>query len=233
MLVVVHRREVAILGGSVQYHVEAGARFRGLSLYAPRHAADVAFAHAMSLYARFLTSPLHYASRSHGIYSTSRGLSCSVLPRPTIWGRPLVSPSRTFTASLTEQSRSPPSVVQFLSNNICRATHRSRTVNSSRARNFYSPPPPNSQGPWRRFVTWLDSIPHNVLFWGVLVINGAVFVAWRAATALYVRKLNLSFLTSSDKPMMHLQQSSGSTDLYAFMTKNFTVSVRNVSSGRV
>ena len=142
---------------------------------------------AMNLYAKLLTTSLRHASRTNRVNSLPRGLFSLASPKPVVWRRPIATPSRTFTASLTEQSR-PPSLVKFLSSKFLQATHRSRTVSSSRSRNPFTPPP-NPQGPWQRFIRWIESIPSKVIFWGVLVINGAVFGSWQLATALYVRTL--------------------------------------------
>lgn len=79
-----------------------------------------------------------------------------------------------------------PTLLRFLSNSVVRATHRSRTLSSSRARNPFQPPPPS--GPWRRFIQRIDGLPSNFLFWGILAANGVVFIAWQMATAMYVRK---------------------------------------------
>ncbi|KIP12854.1 hypothetical protein PHLGIDRAFT_97577 [Phlebiopsis gigantea 11061_1 CR5-6] len=158
-----------------------------------------------------LTTSLRNASRTYRGNSLSQGLFCFVRPKPIVWRRPTTTPSRSFTASFTEQSR-PPSLVQFLASRFLQATHRSGAVSSSRSRSPFTPPP-DPQGPWRRFIRWLDSLPSNAIFWGVLVINGAVFASWQLATALY--------------------QSSGSRDLYILMNENFTVSMRNIRSGRI
>lgn len=79
-----------------------------------------------------------------------------------------------------------PALLRFLSTSVVRATHRSRTLSSSRAHNPFQPPPPS--GPWRRFIQRIDGLPSNFFFWGILAANGVVFIAWQMAKAMYVRK---------------------------------------------
>ena len=154
-------------------------------------AAELLATHAaMNPCTSLFTRSLRQTLRTRGICSVSRSLSLSTPPNPIVWKHPLVAPTRTFTTSLTAPAR-PPRIAQFLPNNVWKATHRSQTVSSSRSRNPYTPPPPKPRGPWRRFIEWLESIPSNAIVWAVLAINGAVFLSWRAASALYVRILDL------------------------------------------
>lgn len=85
-----------------------------------------------------------------------------------------------------------PSIVQFLSNRVWQATHRSRSsqVSSRRGGSFRSPPPP--RGPWQQFKERIESVPSNVIFWGILVFNGVVFGAWQFAWAKYVSPPSLT-----------------------------------------
>lgn len=92
----------------------------------------------MNLYTNVLTSSLRHASRTHRLALLPRGVPHIASAKPIVWRRQIATPSQALTASLTEQSR-PPSLVQFLSSRFLRATHRSRTVSSSRARSPYTP----------------------------------------------------------------------------------------------
>lgn len=84
-----------------------------------------------------------------------------------------------------------PSIVQFLSNKVWHATHRSRRLQSSGTGGSYRPPP---RGPWQQFKERVDALPSNVIFWGVLVFNGVVFGAWQFAWAKYVSIPSLTIL---------------------------------------
>ena len=73
------------------------------------------------------------------------------------------------------------SIAHFASNNTARATHRSRILrsfpSSPTARPSNTRPNLDSDGP-----------PRQVIFWGILVLNGIIYVAWQRAYYEYVRK---------------------------------------------
>ena len=77
------------------------------------------------------------------------------------------------------------SIVQFLSNKVWQATHRSHNTQSSRARDPFRPPRP-PKGPWQQLKDRIEAVPSNVIFWSVLVLNGIVFGAWQFGWAKYV-----------------------------------------------
>jgi hypothetical protein len=65
----------------------------------------------------------------------------------------------------------PPSrILRFLESKIWRATHRETRVPS------HSRPPPRPNQKW-----WLDSLRPELIFYGIMVVNGAVFLAWQYA----------------------------------------------------
>ncbi|GJE84614.1 rhomboid-domain-containing protein [Phanerochaete sordida] len=145
----------------------------------------------MSLYATIFANTFRRAAVSpRACRAAPAGLSSLFLKPAQVWQRPLS--------------------VQFALSKAWGATHRSRLA-TARPRDPWSPPPP--QGPWQRFKQWLDSIPSNTIFWGVLGINAAVFAAWQLSRALY--------------------QSSGDASLFLKLQRNFTVSMQNISAGRI
>ena len=111
------------------------------------------------------------------------------LARPQTTSTITASAFRPSTLSHSVESRPPTSsVLQFLSNKVWQATHRSRispVAQSSRSRNPFRPPRP-PRGPWQQFKDRIEAIPSNVIFWGILVLNGLVFAAWRFGWAQYV-----------------------------------------------
>lgn len=78
-----------------------------------------------------------------------------------------------------------PSVLQFVSNKIWRATHRSRTPQRSSRSPFT--PPPRPRGLWQQIKDRIDSLPSNGIFWGIMALNGIVFCLWQFARAKWVR----------------------------------------------
>lgn len=85
---------------------------------------------------------------------------------------------RTSPSTLREQS-----VLQFLSSRLAQATHRSG-IRGGRAGGGYGGGP---QGPWQRLRARINAIPSNYIFWGIIGLNGLVFVSWNLAWAKYVR----------------------------------------------
>lgn len=70
-------------------------------------------------------------------------------------------------------------MLQFLSDRIRYATHRSRTLRSLPTSSYRSGnPPPNFDS---------DGPPRQVVFWGILALNGLVYLAWQRAYFEYVR----------------------------------------------
>ncbi|KAJ3803104.1 hypothetical protein GGU11DRAFT_763011 [Lentinula aff. detonsa] len=82
---------------------------------------------------------------------------------------------------------------------------------SSRAR----PPSQNHRGGEnkRNSFNFLDQIPEDVVFWGIIGLNGAVFIMWQLSRKRY-----------------EIERDPGS---YIWMQRNFTSSWSNFSSGRI
>ena len=142
----------------------------------------------MNVYASLLASPLrHVAQSSSRCLPVTLCIARSTL-KPNLHIRSLAIRSRALhsTSTPSAQSHAQSSIVQFLGSRAWRATHRDSPP-SSRSRNSWTPPPP--QGPWQRFIRWLNSIPSNVILWGVLGVNGVIFVAWQYAKAALVRPM--------------------------------------------
>ncbi|KZT12965.1 rhomboid-domain-containing protein [Laetiporus sulphureus 93-53] len=59
----------------------------------------------------------------------------------------------------------------------------------------------------------VDSVPHRWILWGILGLNGIVFVMWNAAVAQY--------------------KATGDPRQYLYMARNFLVSYENFSAGRL
>ncbi|TBU32095.1 rhomboid-domain-containing protein [Dichomitus squalens] len=112
--------------------------------------------------------------------------------------------------------RTPPSVSQgysvlrFVAGTLLRATHRSGLNRSSRGGSGGYGGGPN--GPWQRFRDRLNAIPGNVLFWGIIGLNGVVFVSWQWAWAKY--------------------KSMGDASSYIWMRNHFIASADNIKAGR-
>ncbi|KAJ3977261.1 hypothetical protein EV361DRAFT_879438 [Lentinula raphanica] len=85
---------------------------------------------------------------------------------------------------------------------------------SGRARSPFSQGREGGGGRSRRNpFEFLDQIPENVVFWGIIGLNGAVFIMWQLARKRY-----------------EIERDPGS---YIWMQRNFTSSWANFSSGRV
>jgi hypothetical protein len=112
-----------------------------------------------------------------------------------------------------------PRVLQFLETNIWSATHRDTRI-PSYLRHTRPPPRPKK-------TAWLDSQPRPYIFYGIMVVNGVVFIAWRWASIKYV------CLTCLPIHLADKQQSQGDPGAMRFMKDNFSSSLQNFSSGRV
>ncbi|KAF7776387.1 hypothetical protein Agabi119p4_4780 [Agaricus bisporus var. burnettii] len=80
---------------------------------------------------------------------------------------------------------------------------------SSRHTLRYHPPQPRG----RSLLGFLDNIPHNYVFWGIIGANGAVFCLWQAARGRAQMEKDPSALV--------------------WMNQNFTNSVNNLKDGRL
>ncbi|PIL36792.1 hypothetical protein GSI_00482 [Ganoderma sinense ZZ0214-1] len=111
--------------------------------------------------------------------------------------------------------RTPPtlqeqSIFKFVARSIARATHRSGiNRGSSGGYGGYNRGP---NGPWQRLRNRLNAIPNNVIFWGIMGLNGLVFASWNLAWAKY--------------------QSTGDPSSYLWMRQHFIAGSNNLSAGR-
>ncbi|CAA7260147.1 unnamed protein product [Cyclocybe aegerita] len=84
---------------------------------------------------------------------------------------------------------------------------------SSRSSLRYHPPDSHPGQTQRRFLGFLDKIPQNVIFYGIIGLNSAVFFMWYMASQKY--------------------RLEGDPSAIYWMTNNFTDSWRNLASGRI
>ncbi|KAF9468965.1 hypothetical protein BDZ94DRAFT_1245056 [Collybia nuda] len=89
----------------------------------------------------------------------------------------------------------------------------SSTPLSQGPRSYLSRPPQSNRPRKPQFLAFLDAIPQNQVFYGILAINGLVFAMWYMSTE-------------------RLKQERNPTS-YKWMKDNFTVSWRNISEGRL
>lgn len=78
------------------------------------------------------------------------------------------------------------SIWKFVSSKINRATHRSGINRNSGPRGGHGGGGGGSRGPWDNLRDRINSIPQNVIFWGIMGLNGIVFVSWNLAWMKYV-----------------------------------------------
>lgn len=78
------------------------------------------------------------------------------------------------------------SIWKFVSSKINRATHRSGINRNSGPRGGHGGGGGGSHGPWDNLRDRVNSIPQNVIFWGIMGLNGIVFVSWNLAWMKYV-----------------------------------------------
>ena len=82
------------------------------------------------------------------------------------------------------------SVWRFTFGDVLRATHRSIGRRTHGGRGFGgSNGPRGPGGPWQYFKDRINAIPSTYIFWGIVGLNGAVFVTWNLAWAKYVSAL--------------------------------------------
>ncbi|KAI0728741.1 hypothetical protein C8Q72DRAFT_358237 [Fomitopsis betulina] len=113
----------------------------------------------------------------------------------------------------------PPSILQLLSSSSRNATHRTRITRAS-SRSPLRPHlpsgsfrPPGLEGGWKGFVRWVNGLPQVAIIWGILGLNGIVYLMWNWAHIKY--------------------RSTGDPSGVFTMMQNFTVSARNLSAGRI
>lgn len=68
---------------------------------------------------------------------------------------------------------------------------------TTRASLRYHPPPPPRLNHGREFLGFLDRIPHNTIFYGIIGLNSAVFAMWFLAAEKYVSQHHSHSLTYS------------------------------------
>ena len=119
--------------------------------------------------------------------------------------------------------------LQFASNQVWRATHRSgigRRLGNNGYNGGRGP-----QGPWQRIKDRINAIPSSFIFWGIIGLNGVVFVSWNLAWAKYVSlHIHLAVLCA---PLTGAsQQSTGDPSSYVWMRNHFVGSMNNIRAGR-
>lgn len=123
----------------------------------------------------FFTSSTHFNTT----LGTSSILRLDLLPKRT------AASSRVFSNALSRPHRS--RIMEFLESRMWQATHRDSRIRTSPA-----------PVPWHRLqrtsnrrqgLPWLENIPGSGIFWGILVLNGIVYLMWTAAAANFVRIL--------------------------------------------
>lgn len=88
----------------------------------------------------------------------------------------------------------PSSILQFLSSQLRSATHRTTSRLTRASSRSPLPPnrpggsfqPPGSEGGWKGFVRWVNGLPESAIIWGILGLNGIVYVMWNWAHVKYV-----------------------------------------------
>lgn len=123
-------------------------------------------------------------SSLHGIWLNAR--FCVSTPQcTTLSVRSFHQPASAIRAvSLAPKGES---VWQFVSNRIVRATHRSG-INRESGGGYGYGGGGGSRGPWQQFRDRLNAIPNNVIFWGIMGLNGLVFISWNFASIKYVSR---------------------------------------------
>ena len=87
------------------------------------------------------------------------------------------------------QAKSSSGIFQFSCPSRSRnATHRGWT---SGGRGSFNAPRPPRFGFWQQISQRINRIPSNVIFWGILGINGVIFALWQVANTQYVRRVSL------------------------------------------
>ncbi len=122
------------------------------------------------------------ASSLHGAWLRPR--FCISTPRHTALSlRSFHQPVRLLQANSPASTKQ--SIWQFVSSKVSAATHRDRISRGSSGGYSYGGGG-GSRGPWQRFRDRIDALPNNVLFWGIMGLNGLVFASWNLAWIKYV-----------------------------------------------
>jgi len=93
-------------------------------------------------------------------------------------------------------------------------------------RHYVRPKPPPSQ----QFLGFLNKIPHNTVFYGIISLNCLVFGMWFMAIQKYVC---LPFVHQFIFISNHLQKQERDPSAIVWMQANFTNSWQNLKSGRL
>lgn len=121
------------------------------------------------------------------------------------------------------------SVLQILADRVAQATHRSGARISRRApeqpsfkrhsRNSYQDP------------RWNET-QRKVVFWGIIGLNGIVYLGWQRAYYEYVRS-KFDLPSRAIRAHSSLKQHNRDASLFIWLRQNFTASLENLRSGRV
>lgn len=114
-------------------------------------------------------------------------------------------------------------VVRSLSSRILYAAHRSRILRPlpavTKLENSNTRPNLDPDGP-----------PRQVVFWGILALNGVVYLAWQQAYSDYVRDF---YRRLQSRCLTCTQRQNRDPTLHRWLTENFTVSMTNFREGRM
>ncbi|TDL29311.1 rhomboid-domain-containing protein [Rickenella mellea] len=114
-----------------------------------------------------------------------------------------------FTSKLPVECFRAPSISSHL--NLSRwYDSKNRALSRTRSRTGTHREHPSSDP--KRGTSWLDKIPHNVIVYGILGINGAVYLAWQYAES---------------------RRSVGDPSLSIFLSKNLLMAWGNIQQGRI
>ena len=110
-------------------------------------------------------------------------LSRMLLPPFRLSPRPGQLATRTLLTAAWQAKPTSTVLQMFTPSRSWNATHRGRTPGGLGPS---SAPRLPHFGFWQRISQRINRIPPNVIFWGILGINGAVFALWQVANAQYV-----------------------------------------------
>ena len=130
---------------------------------------------------------------------STRPASAICRPLPTKYFTHAIHPATSSGARTITSSHSRPhetTLLQFIQDRIAYATHRSRLFRplsrSGRpSGRFDDGNEGGSRGPW------FNNIPDNAVIWGILGLNGLIYLAWQRAKYDYVRPTRFMSLVRS------------------------------------
>lgn len=79
-------------------------------------------------------------------------------------------------------------IYKFVESKVWNATHRDTRIRPRPGQSGSSGPRPQQP----RRPPWLDSVPQDLIFYGIMVVNGVVFLMWQIAASQSVSLMHLS-----------------------------------------